>query len=198
MAARVVKVRRDEKLTWVERLYLPLIVKGLWTTARHFFRNLGGYLKGKPTTFVVQWPEERVDYPDAFRGMPVLVQLENGQPKCVACGLCEFACPTDCITIVPAELEGAGIERYPDVFEIDMSRCMFCGLCEEACPEEAIVMSREVEIASFGREAMLFDKAKLLVPEPLLKRRLDFLRAEYDREHAPKLRVPGAGGGRAS
>lgn len=194
MAARVVKVRREEKLTFVERLYVPLIVKGLWTTAGHFFRNLGGYVRGEPTTFVVQYPEERVDYADAFRGMPVLVQLENGQPKCVACGLCEFACPTDCISIVPGELEGAGIERYPEVFEIDMSRCMFCGLCEEACPEEAIVMSREVEIAAFGRDALVFDKPRLLVPEPLLKRRLEFLRAEYDREHAPRPRAPGAGG----
>jgi NADH-quinone oxidoreductase subunit I len=189
MAARVVKVKRADQLTWLERLYVPMIVAGLGTTARHFFRNLGGYLRGKPTTFVVQYPEERVDYADAFRGMPVLVQLDNGQPRCVACGLCEFACPTDCITIVPGELEGAGIERYPEAFEIDMSRCMFCGLCEEACPEEAIVMSREVEIASFDRDAMVFDKQKLLVPETLLKRRLEFLRAEYDREHAP----PGRG-----
>ena len=192
MAARVVKVKRAEKLTWVERLYVPLIAKGLWITAGHFFRNLAGYAKGRPTTFVVQYPEERVDYADAFRGMPVLVQLENGQPRCVACGLCEFACPTDCISIVPAELEGAGIERYPEVFDIDMSRCMFCGLCEEACPEEAIVMSREVELASFDRAAMIFDKEKLLVPEALLKRRLDFLRAEYDRDHAARPRHPGA------
>jgi len=60
---------------------------------------------------------------------------------------------------------------------------MFCGLCEEACPEEAIVMSREVELATYDRESMVYDKAKLLVPEPLLKRRLDFLRGEYDREY---------------
>ena len=185
MTVRVVKVKRAEKLTFLERLYVPMIVQGLVTTARHFFKNLGGYLRGKPTTFVVQWPEERVDYADAFRGMPVLVQLDNGQPRCVACGLCEFACPTDCITIVPGELHGAGIERYPEAFQIDMSRCMFCGLCEEACPEEAIVMSREVEIGTFDREAMIFDKEKLLVPESMLKRRLDFLRAEYDRAHAP-------------
>jgi len=184
MAVRVVKVKRHEKLGWVERLYLPMIAKGLWTTSRHFFRNLGGYVRGKPETFVVQWPEEQVDYPDAFRGMPVLVELDNGQPRCVACGLCEFACPTDCITIVPGELEGAGIERYPEEFDIDMSRCMFCGLCEEACPEEAIVMSRNVEISAFDRETMLFRKSDLLVPETLLKRRLEFLRAEYDREHA--------------
>ncbi len=185
MTARVVKVKRHEKLGWLERLYVPMIVKGLWVTSRYFFKNLGGYLRGNPQTFVVQWPEEQVDYPDAFRGMPVLVQLDNGQPRCVACGLCEFACPTDCISIVPGELEGAGIERYPEAFDIDMSRCMFCGLCEEACPEEAIVMSRNVEVAAFDRATMVFDKDALMVPEPLLKRRLEFLRGEYDREHAP-------------
>jgi NADH-quinone oxidoreductase subunit I len=185
MTVRVVKVKRAEKLTFLERLYVPMIVQGLVITARHFFKNLAGYVRGKPTTFVVQYPEERVDFADAFRGMPVLVQLDNGQPRCVACGLCEFACPTDCITIVPGELHGAGIERYPEAFQIDMSRCMFCGLCEEACPEEAIVMSREVEIGTFDRDAMIFDKEKLLVPESMLKRRLDFLRAEYDRAHAP-------------
>jgi NADH-quinone oxidoreductase subunit I len=69
-----------------------------------------------------------------------------------------------------------------------MSRCMFCGLCEEACPEEAIVMSREVELATYDRDSMLYDKERLLVPEELLKRRLDFLRGEYDREHAPEKR----------
>ena len=186
MPGRVVKVRRQERLGWLERLYVPMIAVGLAVTARHFFRNLRGFVTGKRRTdFVVQYPEERVDFPDAFRGMPVLVQLENGQPKCVACGLCEFACPTDCISIVPGEIEGARIERYPEAFDIDMSRCMFCGLCEEACPEEAIVMSREVELATFDRESMVFDKEKLLVPEPLLKRRLDFLRGEYGRAHEP-------------
>lgn len=193
MAVRVVPVKRHEKLTWLERLYVPMIARGLWVTSAHFFRNLKGFATGERTAFVVQYPEERVDYPDAFRGMPVLVQLDNGQPKCVACGLCEFACPTDCITIVPGELEDAGIERYPVAFDIDMSRCMFCGLCEEACPEEAIVMSREVEIASFDRQSMNFHKEELLVPENLLKRRLEFLRAEYDRTHAPVRRRAGDG-----
>ena len=188
MTARVVKVRRHEKLTWVERLYLPMIVKGLWVTSAHFFRNLGGFISGKRTSFVVQWPEERVDYADAFRGQPVLVQLDNGKPKCVACGLCEFACPTDCITIVPGELIDSGIERYPLEFDIDMSRCMFCGLCEEACPEEAIVLSREVELASYDRNSMLYHKPELLVPENLLKRRLEFIRSEYDRQHAAPAR----------
>ena len=182
MPGRVIKVKRSQNTGWVERLYVPMIIKGLVITSRHFFRNLRGFITGKSTAFVVQYPEERIDYPDAFRGMPVLVQLDNGQPRCVACGLCEFACPTDCITIIAGELEGAGIERYPEEFDIDLSRCMFCGLCEEACPEEAIVMSREVELSSYERGGLLYHKSDLLVPESLLKRRLDFLRGEYDRE----------------
>ncbi|MEE8581915.1 MAG: NADH-quinone oxidoreductase subunit I [Myxococcota bacterium] len=184
MPGSVIKVKRRENLGWLERTYLPMVAKGLSVTARHFFRNLRGFITGKNRTdFVVQWPEERIDYPDAFRGMPVLVQLDNGQPRCVACGLCEFACPTDCISIIPGELEAAGIERYPEVFDIDMSRCMFCGLCEEACPEEAIVMSREVELSTFDRDSLIYHKRELLVPEALLKRRLEFLRGEYERQH---------------
>ena len=185
MPGGVIKVQREEKLGWLERTYIPMIVKGLWVTTRHFLRNMASFFKGKSELFVVQYPEEKLDFPDAFRGMPVLVQLENQQPKCVACGLCEFACPTDCISIVPGELEGAGIERYPEEFDIDMSRCMFCGLCEEACPEEAIVMSREIEIGGYDRDSLLFRKSDLLVREKLIDRRLQFLRAEYDREHQP-------------
>ncbi len=184
MPGGVIKVKRHERTGWLERLYVPMIVKGLQVTGRHFFRNLRGFVTGKNRTdFVVQYPEERVDYPDAFRGMPVLVELPDGQPRCVACGLCEFACPTDCISIVPGEIEGARIERYPVAFDIDLSRCMFCGLCEEACPEEAIVMSREVEVSTYDRASMVFEKEQLLVPEALLERRLGFLRGEYDREH---------------
>ncbi len=186
MAVRVVTVKRRAKLGWFQHTYLPAIAKGLATTSRRFFRNLWGFASGRPKAFVVQYPEERIDFPDAFRGLPALVALDDGLPKCVACGLCEFACPTDCITIVPGELPERGIERYPEAFDLDASRCMFCGLCEEACPEEAIVMSREVEIASYERGSLLHHKEDLLVPEALLKRRLEFLRGEYDREHAPR------------
>jgi NADH-quinone oxidoreductase subunit I len=183
MGGRVVQVKRKEKLGPLERLYLPIVLRALWITARHFFRNLRGFVTGKRRRdFVVQYPEERVVYPDAFRGMPVLVALEDGAPRCVACGLCEYACPSRCIHIVPGELPDAGIERYPERFDIDMSRCMFCGLCEEACPEEAIVMSPLVEIASFDRASMLWDKQRLLVPAKLVQSRLDFLRRGYLRQ----------------
>lgn len=180
MPGKVIKVRRRERLGLAQRLYLPMIFVGLAITSRYFFRNLFGYIMGIKKTFVVNYPEERIDYPDAFRGHPVLVALESGEPKCVACGLCEFACPTDCISILPGQVK-QGIERYPDVFDIDMSRCMFCGLCEEACPEEAIVMSRDVELSTYDRTSLVFHKEDLLRSEEQLDRRLEFIRQEYDR-----------------
>jgi NADH-quinone oxidoreductase subunit I len=136
---------------------------------------------GKPTIFTVRFPEQRLTQPGAFRGMPVLVQMDNGKERCVACGLCEWACPTDCITIFPAETVDE-IERYPRLFDIDMSRCMFCGLCEEACPEEAIVMSQRVEIGAVSRRGTVWHKADLLVPaEQLMDTRLHHVRRSYDR-----------------
>ena len=180
MPGKVVKVKRLERLGWAQRLYLPMIFVGLRVTAVHFFQNFWGYMVGRKRTFVVQYPEERVDYPDTFRGHPVLVALDSGKPRCVACGLCEFACPTDCISIVPGETEAA-IERIPEVFDIDLSRCMFCGLCEEACPEEAIVMSRTVELGGLDRESLLYRKEQLLFSPEQLGRRIGAIQQEYDR-----------------
>jgi len=76
---------------------------------------------------------------------------------------------------------GDAIERIPAVFDIDMSRCMFCGLCEEACPEEAIVMSRDVELATYERGAMLWHMKDLLRTEEQVARRLDLIRRDYVR-----------------
>jgi NADH-quinone oxidoreductase subunit I len=180
MATRTVSVQRPRPLGRGWLFGTRAILVGLRVTNRHFMRNLWGFIRRKPTVFTVQYPEQRVGFANAFRGMPVLVQMDNGKERCVACGLCEWACPTDCITIYPAETADE-IERYPGVFDIDMSRCMYCGLCEEACPEEAIVMSQNVEIGAFSRQGTLWHKADLLVPVAQLGKRLQHMRRGYDR-----------------
>jgi NADH-quinone oxidoreductase subunit I len=181
MATRAVTVRRpgnNRRPTWIRSSLA--ILKGLWITQSHFLRNLWGFIRRKPTVFTVQFPEQRLEHPPAFRGMPVLVQMDNGKERCVACGLCEWACPTDCITIYPAETADE-IERYPRVFDIEISRCMFCGLCEEACPEEAIVMSHNVEISALSRRGTLWHKEDLLTPVSELAPRLSHVRRGYER-----------------
>jgi NADH-quinone oxidoreductase subunit I len=180
MATRVVKVNRLALRAAAGPLSIKAIAKGLQVTWRHFSRNLMGWMRGKPTIATIMFPEEPVHKPASFRGMPVLVEMEGGKERCVACGLCEWACPVDCISITPGETEDA-IERFPQVFDIDMARCMYCGLCEEACPEEAIVMSDRIEIAAFSREGTVWHKRDLLTPVERLRRRLDYVRAGYNR-----------------
>ena len=102
---------------YLRSLMLLELGRGLALTFRYLFAQ----------KFTVRYPEERLDHADAFRGMPVLVQREDGEPRCIACGLCEFACPTDCISIVAREIEGEPVARVPEEFDLDLSRCMICG-----------------------------------------------------------------------
>jgi NADH-quinone oxidoreductase subunit I len=154
------------KMTLWERIYFPEIFRGLMLTFKHIF---------KPK-FTRQYPEEKWDAPDSFRGRPVLVLDDNGVERCVACGLCSRVCPPLAIEVQASETELMK-ERYPVRFEINMLRCIFCGFCEEVCPEEAIVMSKDYELVFTQPEQGIYGKDKLLIPKAQLQDRLDYLKA---------------------
>lgn len=154
----------NKDLTFLEKTYIPQIVKGLALTWKQMFRP----------KFTRQYPEERWDPPASFRGRPVLVQEDDGSERCVACGLCSRVCPALAIEVQAGETEREK-ERYPTLFEINMVRCIFCGFCEEVCPEEAIVMSDEYELVFSSQEDAIYGKDKLLMPKDKLKKRLDYL-----------------------
>jgi NADH-quinone oxidoreductase subunit I len=140
-----------------EASFLPAIVEGIRTTMRHVVAR-------EPIT--QQYPEEKPELPQNYRGVHRLNRDEEGRVKCVACFLCATACPARCIYITaapaPKTEEWADRDKYPASFVIDELKCISCGMCEEACPVDAIEMTSLYDLTGQSREQMLFDREKLL------------------------------------
>jgi len=155
------KVLEQKPLNFWERIYLPTIAQGLAITMSHFFR--------KPVT--IQYPEQKREFSENFRGMHSLKRDEEGRERCTACGLCALSCPAEAITMIAAERKKGEEhlyreEKYAAVYEINMLRCIFCGLCEEACPKEAIYLDGDIVPSDYLRKDFIYGKDKL-VEEPL-------------------------------
>jgi NADH-quinone oxidoreductase subunit I len=152
LAESQVRWIKPPKIGLMEKLYLPAIVSGLGTTIKHAF--------GKKVT--QQFPEERPQLPQNYRGVHRLNRDEQGRVKCVACYMCSTACPARCIDIVAAPSPWPDREKYPEMFVIDELRCIYCGMCEQACPCDAIELTTHFDLTGLSREEMMFDKEKLL------------------------------------
>ena len=154
-----------------ESLFVPEVFKGLGTTLRHAFENFGRNGSNKKNIWVLQYPEQKRDdrpveeggqYKPYFRGVHRLNKDEDGRVRCVACFMCQTACPAHCIHIVADESPWPDREKYPKQFDIDELRCIYCGMCEEACPCDAIELTTTYDVTGMSRNELIFDKAKLL------------------------------------
>jgi NADH-quinone oxidoreductase subunit I len=147
------------KLSFWERIYIAEVVRGMVVTIRHLVKNV--FAQSEMPTF--QYPEETKPLAARHRSRHRLTVREDGSPKCVACMMCETACPAHCIKIVAEESEQPWIEKRPKIFEIDLLRCVFCGYCVEACPEDAIRMdTEEVLLVGTRREDFIVGKEFLM------------------------------------
>lgn len=159
---QVKKIAR-EKLNFWEETYLLPIFQGMLLTLRHLATNI---LHSEQMP-VVDYPLETKTMPKGYRGKHRLTQRDDGSVKCVACMMCATVCPALCIHIEAAEHEDPQIEKYPEVFEIDLLRCVYCGYCVEACPCDAIRMDSGVyTIFASKREDFLINKEQLLQVAP--------------------------------
>ena len=158
LTQRVKQVDR-QPMTFLERIYLWNIIKGMFITFTHIFKK-------KPT---IRYPEQKREFSPVFRGLHVLNRDEEGRERCTACGLCAVACPAEAITMeaaerLPNEEHLYREEKYAAKYEINMLRCIFCGLCEEACPKDAIYLSETFAPANFTRKGFIYGKPDLLIP----------------------------------
>jgi len=150
-----------------ESTYLPQVFAGLGTTLKHL---AGSIFRGRRSRTLC-YPEERREdlpvedgglYKANYRGVHRLNRDEDGRVKCVACFMCQTACPAHCIHIEGAEAPWDDREKYPVQFDLDELRCIYCGMCEEACPVDAIELTPVYDIVGLSRQEMIFDKQKLL------------------------------------
>ena len=117
--------------------------KGLSVTLKYFFQ---------PKRIVTeQYPENRdsLRMYSRFRGRLEMIEDENGENKCTACGMCERNCPNGSISVLLTKnIAGKKVlGRY--IYRLDT--CTQCGLCVESCPFGAIRMNQEFELAEFDR-----------------------------------------------
>jgi NADH-quinone oxidoreductase subunit I len=88
-----VKVVERKPMTFLERMYLWNIFKGMMITLKHIFKK-------KAT---ISYPEQKRPFSPVFRGLQILNRDEEGRERCTACGLCAVACPAEAITMEAAE-----------------------------------------------------------------------------------------------
>ena len=141
-----------EKRTYLGGLMhgIGTLLTGMKVTGREFFTK-------KVTE---QYPENRntLEISPRFRGRLVMPIDEEGNHKCIACGLCQMACPNDTIRIISESItdEETGKKKKVLVkYEYDLGACMFCLLCVNACNHHAIEFSTEFENAVFNRDTLV-------------------------------------------
>jgi formate hydrogenlyase subunit 6/NADH:ubiquinone oxidoreductase subunit I len=142
------------------------MLAGLDVVIRHFFSAFGKKIETQADTsgvFTVQYPEERLQLPQAFRNFPILLYDDaTGHELCTSCFQCERICPPQVIHMSQATDPATG-KPIPAVkeFIIEYDACMSCGLCAEVCPFDAIKMDHEFELATSDHLSMTVDKAGL-------------------------------------
>ena len=142
----------------IRKIFMVDLIKGLSVTFKY---------QDPKTVYTEQYPLERPAIAERYRGVPRMnVNPETGETMCIACNLCVMACPEHLI-VMESERNPVTKRKEMTKFTYDVSRCMFCGLCVEACSTDCLELSQDFEIATYSRDGLVLDRARLEAgPEP--------------------------------
>ncbi|MBO5787172.1 MAG: NADH-quinone oxidoreductase subunit I [Bacteroidaceae bacterium] len=136
-------------------------VGNILTTIKSLLTGLGVTLREFFTRKVTErYPENRktLHISERHRAMLRMPHDEEGNNKCIACGLCQQACPNGTISITTRTVtdeESGKSRKVLAEYHYDLGACMFCQLCVNACPKSAIEFTNEFENAVFDRKKLI-------------------------------------------
>lgn len=105
--------------------------------------GIGSLLTGMKTTMTVfcrrkvteQYPENRatLEMFDRFRGTLTMPHNDRNEHHCIACGLCQIACPNDTIKVTSEmiETEDGKKKKILAKYEYDLGSCMFANFVSQ-------------------------------------------------------------------
>lgn len=140
-------------------------------SVKDYFSSLGSgiasLIKGMEVTgkeFVTpkiteRYPEDRdhMHVAPRFRAVLRLKYDEEGNHKCIACGICERNCPNGTIKLTTKMVDtwDGKKKRKLDKYTYDLGSCTFCQLCATSCPQDALEFSNDFEQAVFTRDKLV-------------------------------------------
>lgn len=149
------------------------LMVGLKVTGKYF----------REPQITVRYPWKAVSNVATFKGHLQLVAAKGpSKAKCISCGMCALACPSNCLTVVKrkppkptpeeekaiAEAKERGEKvkdktpKDPEKFLYDYTLCSLCGTCMENCPVGALDFTGDIYAAGYSRSDFHFDLVEML------------------------------------
>ncbi|MCX7761075.1 MAG: NADH-quinone oxidoreductase subunit I [Hydrogenothermaceae bacterium] len=153
-----VKFLERPNLNLWEKVFFLDFINGLKVTFKNLLRK----------TITTKYPYEKLTPPKRFRGVHAhrvkdgqeppsfavlgkFMEINYDESRCVACYMCQQACPMPTLFKIEAVQLPNGKKRVTK-FEMNLLNCLYCGLCVDACPVDCLIMTDIYESANYHRK----------------------------------------------